>query len=286
MVACLQLKRYQTGTCILVSLNHLLKEFFMTGKEFKEKLHQGEKLFGTCITQPSPLWTKIAREIKLDFVFIDTEHWPFSDQEVTSLCQIYQNMGIVPVVRIAHPNPNLASRALDWGALGVVAPYVETRAQVLDLVGAVKYAPLKGGTLEKGLLKNQWLPETREFVTRLNEQRSAIINIESTTALKNLSQLVTVPGLDALLIGPYDLSISLGVPVQYEHPTFLEAVATIITTARANGLGAGIHSWWSIEQDRNWMSMGLNLLIHASDYIAARVKLSADMKALRCDMIK
>jgi 2-keto-3-deoxy-L-rhamnonate aldolase RhmA len=252
----------------------------MTGKKFKEKLHKGEKLFGTCITQPSPLWSKMIIEMELDFVFIDNEHYPFSRNDIANLCPIYVNAGIIPIVRIPRPDPSLACMAVDSGALGVVAPYVETVEQVQNLVGAVTYSPLKGKNLEKGLENNQWNESTKSFIEKKNENRIVIINIESVPALDNLSQLAKVPDLDGLLIGPYDMVLNMGIPNQYDHPIFMDAVKNIIQVARENSIGAGIHAWWDIEQEKQIVIMGVNMLIHASDYYAAHVKLKIDFKKL------
>jgi len=253
----------------------------MTGTEFRQKLITGERLLGTCFTQASPHWVSIASELRLDFVFIDNEHIPLGREQTANLCRIFGGMGIPPIVRVPAPDPVLACVALDGGAWGVIAPYVETVEQVRQLVGAVKYAPLKGEVLRAGLLESKWLPETKQFLDERNAGRSVIINIESTPALERLDTLAAVPGLDAFLIGPHDLSINLGVPQQYDHPLFLESVTRIIQTARKHGIGAGVHAWWSVEQERAWLEQGLNLLIHASDYMAARVKLSDDFKKIR-----
>jgi len=252
----------------------------MTGKEFKEKLHKGDKLFGTCLTQPSPLWSEIYKKIKLNFVFIDNEHWPFSRKDIANLCQIYSNAGIIPIVRIPRPHPSLACMAIDSGALGVVAPYVETVEQVQDLVGAVKYSPLKGKILESGLEKNKWHETSKTFLEKKNENRIVMINIESVPALENLSNLAKVPGLDGLLIGPYDMVLNMGIPDQYNHPEFLEAVKKVVQVARENDIGAGIHAWWGIEQEKEIMNMGVNMLIHASDYFAAMTLLKNDFEYL------
>ncbi len=253
----------------------------MTGADFKHKLHAGEKLFGTCITQPSPLWAKIIVEIKLDFVFIDNEHWPFSRNDIANLCQIYTNAGIIPIVRIPQPDPFLACMAVDSGALGIVAPYVEEVEQVKNLVGAVKYSPLKGKILRAGLEQDQWHKNTKSYLQKKNEHRIVIINIESTPALDKLHELVDVPGLDALLIGPHDLTLSLGIVNQYEHPNFLKAVERIAKSARQKKIGAGIHAWWGIEQEKKLLALGLNMLIHSSDHYAAMTKLNEDFSQLK-----
>ncbi len=253
----------------------------MTGKTFIQKLHEGAPVFGSAITQPCPLWTRITREIGLDFVFIDNEHRPFSRLDVANLCQIYAAQEIVPIVRIPSPDASLACMALDSGAWGIVAPYVESITEIEEIVGAVKYSPLKGEILKKGQKTGIWPPQTMEFLNRQNSHRSVIINIESQPALEKLDQLAAVPGLDALLIGPHDLTINSGYPQDYEHPDFIQDVEEIIRIGREHNLGVGIHAWWGTSPVISWMEKGLNLILYSSDYMAARQKLGEDFKKLR-----
>ena len=110
----------------------------MTGKEFTEKLHRGDMLLGTRITSASPPWTRLAKELNLDFVFLDGEHYSLTQKEMALLCQLHAQVGITPMVRIPRPDATFASMAIDWGAASIVAPYVETAEQVTEIVGAVK----------------------------------------------------------------------------------------------------------------------------------------------------
>jgi 2-keto-3-deoxy-L-rhamnonate aldolase RhmA len=253
----------------------------MTGSEFHDKLHKGERVFGTSVTHAAPYWPHIIAEVGIDFVFIDNEHHPFTREQTATLCRVYAAMGVVPLMRVPKPDAILACMALDGGAAGVVAPYVESVDQVIDLVGAVRYSPLKGKVLEKAMREGIWPGKTKEHLDARNQSRLAIINIESVTALENLEQLISVPGLDAVLIGPHDLAINLGIPQQYDHPQFLQAIERIISAARSHDLGAGIHSWWSLDQVQKWMDMGLNLVLYSSDYMAARSKLREYFSTLR-----
>ena len=127
----------------------------------------------------------------------------------------------------------LASQAIDAGAVGVVAPYLESVDQIRDLVGAVKYKPLKGEVLDRALKGEEALSEkVQAYVKKANAGNMAIANIESVPAMNKLDELLSVPGLDAVFIGPHDLSVSLGHPEEYDHPVFEEAVKKIIQTAR------------------------------------------------------
>ena len=100
-------------------------------------------------------------------------------------------------------------------------------------------------------------------------------------AIENLHEICSVPGLDAVLIGPHDLSCSLGIPEQYDHPRFDEAVRTIFRIAREHGVGAGIHFWLGLEQEIAWAKAGGNLVMHSSDLAAFSRTLKAEIEQLR-----
>ena len=115
----------------------------MKGNEIIECLRSGKRVYGTLTVSTSPIWPKVVKSLGVDFVFIDTEHIPIDRNELSWMCIAYQNMDIAPIVRIQSPDPYLASMALEGGASGVIAPYIESVDQVLDLVGAVKKNPSK-----------------------------------------------------------------------------------------------------------------------------------------------
>lgn len=171
---------------------------------------------------------------------------------------------------------------LDGGAGGVIAPYVETVAQAQALRGAVKLRPIKGERLAAALRDVTTLePELRACVERWNWDSLLIINTESTPALAHLDELLAVPDLDAVLIGPHDLSCSLGIPEGYDDPHFEAVVLDIIRRARAAGVAAGIHWWRPVERFEAWMDAGLNLIICNGDISAMHAKLAGDITALR-----
>jgi 4-hydroxy-2-oxoheptanedioate aldolase len=254
----------------------------MTGREIIRALHEGRHVFASAIVGISPQWPDLARKIGLDFVFVDTEHIPLDRQTLSYLCQTYQAMGLPPVVRIPCNDPFEACKALDAGAGGIIGPYVETPDQVRGLVGAVKYRPLKGRRLTDALRDPSTLePELATYLEQRNGDKVLIVNIESTPAIENLDAICAVPGLDAVLIGPHDLSCSLGIPEQYGHPRFDAAVRQIFRVARNAGVGAGIHVWFDREQEIAWAKAGGNLVMHASDLAAISRTLKAEIDHLR-----
>jgi 4-hydroxy-2-oxoheptanedioate aldolase len=245
-------------------------------------LREGRRVYGTALIGPSPLWPNLAKQAGLDFVFIDTEHIPLGRETLAWMCQTCSALGMPPVVRIPSPDPYEACKVLDGGASGVIAPYLETVEQIQQLVGAIKLRPLKGRRLHEALKdRNTLQPELRTYIEQRAADRLFIANIESVPAIENLEAICSVPGLDAVLIGPHDLSCSLGIPEQYSHPKFDEAVRTIFRIARSRGVGAGIHFWLGLDQEIAFANAGGNLIMHSSDLTLFSRTLKNEIEALR-----
>ena len=253
----------------------------MTSAQLRQHLHVGKTVFGTLIVSPSPRWPEAVRGCGLDFVFIDTEHIALDRAELSWMCQTYSALGLPPLVRIPSPDPYAATMVLDGGAAGVVAPYVETTEQVQALRGAVKLKPIKGQRLRQILEGAAIEPELGAYLENGANERLLIVNIESRPAIKALDEILAVPGLDAVLVGPHDLSCNLGLPECYDRPDFLAACETIFRQARVAGVGAGIHFWGEVEQQAQFLKLGANLLVHSADITLFRKYLAADLQAIR-----
>jgi 4-hydroxy-2-oxoheptanedioate aldolase len=170
---------------------------------------------------------------------------------------------------------------LDGGAEGVIAPYVETVEQVQALRGAVKFRPIKGKKLRQMLDGAQVEPELRSHIDDAAKNRLLIVNIESAAAIEALDDILAVPDLDGVLIGPHDLSCSLGIPEQYDHPMFMNACETILRKARAANVGAGIHFWGDVDQQVHFLKLGANLLIHSADITLFQKHLRMELDAIK-----
>jgi 2-keto-3-deoxy-L-rhamnonate aldolase RhmA len=107
------------------------------------------------------------------------------------------------------------------------------------------------------------------------------VNIESVPAIENLNQILSVPGLDAVIIGPHDLSVSMEIPEQYTDPAFDAAVRDIIQRARSSNVAAGIHFWEDIEQEIEWAQAGANVIIHSGDISIFAQTLGKDLAKMR-----
>lgn len=247
-----------------------------------EKLNAGKNVYGTCITSTGPMWPAAIKSVGLDFVFIDTEHIPLGRTELALLCQLFTANDISPVVRIPSPDPYLACQAIDAGATGIVAPYLELKSQLVELAGAVKFRPLKGELLAQYMDGSKPLSSRlQEYVSDYNAANMCIANIESVPAMEKLDELLDTAGLDAVFIGPHDLSVSLDLAEQYDHPDFEAAVRTIIRKTRAKGRHIGIHFSLEPERQVKWMKEGANIIVHSFDIALFLQRLRHDMHIIK-----
>ncbi|MFC1959358.1 HpcH/HpaI aldolase/citrate lyase family protein [Chloroflexota bacterium] len=245
----------------------------MNGKTLKTTLAQGNPIFGIALEgYGQPRWPRFFNQIGLDFVFLDSEHTPQNRETIAWAVQAYAANHIAPLLRIPEASPTLAAMGLDAGAHGIIVPYVETVEQVKAVVGAVKYRPLKGQALteavESGHFPNE---ETRQYLTEYNQDTVLVIMIESPAGVANLDELLSIAGVDAVLMGPHDLSVSHGVPEQYDHPIFLEAAQQVIATSKTHGVGVGMHyTTEALGGLIQWLDWGCNFICQHSDtlYIA------------------
>ncbi|MBE6952100.1 MAG: aldolase [Ruminococcaceae bacterium] len=257
----------------------------MNGRDFRDALHAGKFLYGMMLVSRSPKFAETIQTLGFDYIFIDTEHICVDRTTLSWMCQTFKAMNIAPIVRIPSPDPYEASMALDAGAEGIIAPYIETPEQVKTLVGAVKYKPLKGIKLENILNGIETpSPELKAYLENANRSKSLIVNIESIPAMENLDEIVKIDGLDGILIGPHDLSTSLGIPEQYTHPKYDAAVREILSKGRQAGIGSGIHVHYAgeLSQEINWCrETGANFVVHHSDILSFTLAMKRDMAALR-----
>ena len=242
----------------------------MNGYELCTALKNGQRVYGTLIVSSSPEWPSQVHHLGLDFIFIDLEHIAINRTQLSWMCRAYSALGMAPIVRITRPDPFEASMVLDAGAEGVIAPYVETAGQVRELRGAVKLRPIKGQKLESMLDGSREVSE-EPLHSYIHERNHAalIVNIESIPAMGTLEEILAVPQLDAILIGPHDLSCSMGIPEEYDHPEFDRAVRDILRKARERNVAAGIHyTMGDIRQEIRWIhEENANLIVHRADLI-------------------
>lgn len=258
----------------------------MNTQQIKEAFDAGRRVYGTAVLTASPFWPPYLSQTGIDFVFIDTEHVPLDRNSLSWMCRTYSALSLAPIVRIPNHDPIEACKVLDGGAQGIIAPYIEHPDQLKPLVGATKYRPIKGDRLDKILSTSppKLEPELSAYLHERNRDSLLIANIESQPAIDNLDKILEIQELDAVLIGPHDLSCSLGIPEDYLHPRFDEAVKQIFSKARATGKGAGLHFVHGVDRHAQLAKLGANFIIHSDCIHLISEKLKADLKQLRTSL--
>jgi 4-hydroxy-2-oxoheptanedioate aldolase len=237
----------------------------MNGFELRQKARQGELLYGTMWGATEPRQVGFVSSDILDFIVIDTEHTPNDRAVIHTMSVSMATAGIAPLVRVPSADPDAIRQALDAGAHGVVVPYCEDPDIVRACIAAARYRPLKGSRLAEAI-RNGGPPDpgTRAYLEEYNRHSFFVAMIESAPAVAELEAILAVGGIDAVFIGPHDLTVSLDLPEQYEHPTVQEAIATIIRTCAAHDIPAGTQ-WWNTDRVRRELAIGGRFVLYAND---------------------
>ena len=212
----------------------------MLAAKIKEKLKNGQVSIGSWMSMAHPSIAEILADAGYDFVVVETEHTAIDVSEVLRLIIAIENRGAIPLVRLAWNDPIQAKAVMDSGAAGVLIPMVNCKTDAELAVNGVKYPPL--GSRGVGLARAQnYGHNFNEYVSRNNEDSLLFVQIEHVEAVRNIEEILSVPGIDGTFIGPYDMSMSMGIPGQLDHPNIKEATEKVLVAAKARGLAPGIH---------------------------------------------
>lgn len=204
---------------------------------FKTRLASGEKLLGTMVTLPTPATAEILAHVGFDWLFIDGEHGPLETSDVLAILQAVSDK-VVCIVRVPEAGEVPIKKVLDLGAAGVIVPQVNTAEQAAEVVRHAKYAPI--GTRGVGLARaHGYGMKFNQYIESANDQTVVIVQAEHALAIENIDSIVKVPGVDAVLLGPYDLSASLGKMGQIDDPVVTSAIDRVTTACRDAGMPLG-----------------------------------------------
>jgi len=205
-------------------------------KVFTERLRKGELLIGTLISLPSPEITEILSQSGYDWLFIDAEHGAFNTQQAQPMLQA---AGETPcVIRVPAGDDVWIKKALDIGAAGIIVPQVHTAEQAKQIINQCKYSPVGNRGVGIGRAHAYGL-SFENTIKHANDETAVILQAESQKAIDNIEEIVKVPGLDAILIGPYDLSASLGRIGEVNHPEVQEAINRVADVCKAANIKLG-----------------------------------------------
>jgi 4-hydroxy-2-oxoheptanedioate aldolase len=210
----------------------------MRTNTLKQKLRDGKAVFGAMITFPAPAVVEMLGYMGFDWVLIDNEHGSIT----VDMIRAAELTGVAPIVRPVANRPEVIAPFLDRGAWGVQVPHVNTREEAEAAVAACKYFP-EG---QRGIFSGGRPAEygiggtTQEYVAKANANTLVCLMLEEVEAIDNISEIVTVKGVDVLFIGSGDLSTSMGYPGQQAHPEVQAVMEKGVKRIREAGIVAGV----------------------------------------------
>lgn len=234
-------------------------------KQLRTRLREGEVVLGQMVLELfTPGIGPMLAASGLDFVLYDMEHGRCDIALLAEMVASCRGSDIVPMVRVPDSDFRPLSRVLDIGARGVMVPRVETRAQAEEIVAQLKYPPMGRRGVALGIAHDLYQAGGVEFFAKANEETIVILLLETVKAFENLEDILSVPGIDIAWVGHYDLTISMGIPTQFEHPRFLAAMDTLVDCCRRNHVAPGFLPA-TPEAASHWLDRGFRALSLGSD---------------------
>jgi 2-keto-3-deoxy-L-rhamnonate aldolase RhmA len=209
-------------------------------KWIRERVLSGEWTPGTWLNLGSSLTAEIAGKAGFDWLLVDLEHGMGDHHELVTQLQAIDATPVAPVVRIAWNDPVQFKRVLDLGVSGVMAPMVNSADEARRAAAAMRYPPDGIRGVAKMNRATDFGPSFGEYFKKANWHLLTIVQIETKAAIGNLDEIAAVEGVDVLFVGPLDLSVSLGVPDQFDHALVQDALAKVVAASRKAGKAPGI----------------------------------------------
>jgi 2-keto-3-deoxy-L-rhamnonate aldolase RhmA len=229
----------------------------------KEKLESGEPAIGAIVTFPTPEVVEILGSAGFDWLQVEMEHAPLSMRDTQTILQVAEGTGTFVAVRVTENQPSLFKQVLDLGALGVVVPLIGNAPEAERAVASCRYPPQ--GTRGFGPRRaSDYNTRGTEYFRTIESNLSIIPIIETKEAVDNIEQILAVDGIDTFLIGPADLSISLGVPLETGSERFLAAVDKVLSASKKAGKAAGIGTLDPL-QAKKYIRDGFQLILAGGD---------------------
>lgn len=222
----------------------------------KAKLKAGETVWGCFVRYPSATLIDVLGYQGWDFIVFDAEHGTIEPRDCEDMVRAAELHGVTPIIRVTTNSPPVILRFMDTGAQGLHVPWVNSLDETNAAVGSVKYHPLgtRGLAGVRAADYGQLVP-FNEYVQQANAETLVVIHIETAEAIEQLERMVTVDEVDVFFIGPTDLSHSLGVPGQPQHPVVQAAMQRVIDTVAGSNAALGIMVP-SMEAAREWRARG------------------------------
>lgn len=237
----------------------------MKKNKVKEKLNAGKVSVGLWSSIGSPDVVEALANIGFDWIVFDMEHGPLTIDKVQTLIIATSGTETVPMIRVAWNDPVLIKRALDIGAYGLVIPLVNSKDEAIRAVHSCKY-PTKGMRGVSPRRASTYFLDIKDYLKRADEEIMVITQVEHIDAVNNIDQILSVDGIDAFFIGPWDLSASMGYITELLkiHPKVTEAINKVLEAGKRHGVPAGIWGG-SVENVKKYAAQGFQLITLCED---------------------
>jgi len=253
----------------------------MTNNQLKRKLKQGEVVIGPFMNCAYPAFIEICGHAGFDFAVIDLEHGSLHTLAAEDLCRAADCVGLAPIVRVRKNDGPQIQRALDIGSAGVQIPQIETIEEAEAAVRSAKYSPLGSRGLSFCTRAGVYGAAGTQITNQMNEASLVVIHIEGQRGLENLEEIISVPQIDVIFLGPYDLSQSLGIPGQVSDPRVIEQMQRAVSTIRNTGKAVGTFAD-NPEVAKRWIDVGVQYVGLGVDVGIFFKACQALVKAVRC----
>lgn len=254
----------------------------MPSNPVKQKLQRGEVSLGTFAFEFDTTGiARVAASAGSEFIIFDMEHTGWSVETIRRLVATTPRQTIVPMVRVPAKDYHFSARVLDMGAMGIMVPMVETREEAQQLVDSIKYPPRGRRGAAFTIAHDDYSPgNVSSKMQEANDEILLLAQIETATGLENVEEIAAVDGVDVLWIGQFDLSTSLGIPGQFDHPDFQAALTKVVEAADANGKTAGFMVL-SVEEAKTLIGQGFRCISYNGDLWLYQQALRQGLNAIR-----
>ncbi len=248
--------------------------------QFRARALAHEWLIGSWVNLGSPVTAELAGHAGFDWVMLDYEHGPGSEDTLLHQLQALAGTPAFPGVRIAANEAPRFKRTLDLGAQGIMVPFVSTVAEARAAVSSMRFPPRGLRGVAKNSRASGFGADFEEYYRHSHEWLLHLVQIETADAIANIDEIAAVDGVDVLFVGPTDLTYGLGIRDQYDHPVFLEAMRRVVAAANKHGKAAGVlaQNPAFVTKCREW---GFTFVAFGSDGGAVRAGLQQNLAVLR-----
>lgn len=231
----------------------------------KEALKNGKTVLGPFLKLTDPAVVEVMGFAGFDFVIIDQEHGPISIQNTQNMIRAAESVGITPVVRVNKNEETSILRTLDIGAQGIEIPQINNKENAINAVKSVKYSPQgERGVCRYVRAANYSSMDKYKYFEYANQETIIISHIEGVEGINNLEEILSVPELDVIFIGPYDLSQSLGIPGKVNDPLVIEKMKEVIKKCKKSNIAVGTFAD-DTQTAKFWISLGVQYMSFSVD---------------------